>query len=310
MLNDPLAAQVALLVMRAEDMFDLLKNAGQQSKLDPPLDAATGAAYDLTGYLAGSDTLVEIDPITQKRRLRASGNTVFYGFVVSSKANPHQFMAVIRGTGDLLEWIKDAEFSPVPHQLSGGHVEMGFDSIYQTLQYRPYPGGAFTGDWRRAAPAIAQAAPDGKVTVVGHSLGSTLATYLALELAAGQQMGDRITTCMFASPRPGDTPFVDFFDATLTTYTLYNYSRDAVPMVPLLFGYSSLPRAVRITPDSAQANIRYNPLLPLDIGNLACQHHAVCYAAMLDYHAADWAHLPPIDQACVQCIVGPKSVAT
>ena len=294
MLNDPWAAQMGLLVMRTENMFDLLKNAGQEGVLDPPLDAAIAAAYDLEGYLAGSDALIEVDPATNKRRLRASPNIVFYGFVVRSKANQHQYVAAIRGTGDLLEWIKDAEFAPVPHPSSGGHVELGFDSIYQTMQYRPYAGGAF----------------DGKVTVVGHSLGSALATYLALELAADQQMGDRITTCMFASPRPGDTPFVDFFDKTLTTYTLYNYSRDAVPMVPLLFGYSSLSRAIKITADNAQADIRYNPLLPLDIGNLACQHHAVCYAAMLDFQAADWGNLPAIDQGPVQCIVGPKSVAT
>ena len=306
MLNDPLAAQMGLLVMRTEDMFAQLTKPEQQ-KLDPPLDPATAAAYDLKGYLAGNDALVDFDPVTQKRRLRPSTKTVFYGFVANSKANPHQYVAVIRGTGNLLEWIKDAEFTPVPHPLSGGHVEMGFDSIYQTLKYRPYADGRFTGDWQRAASAIAQAVPDGKVTVVGHSLGSTLATYLALDLAAEQHMRDRVTTCMFASPRPGDTPFVDFFDSTLTTYTLYNYSRDVVPMVPLLFGYSSLPRAIRITPDNAQADIRYNPLLPLEIKNLACQHHAVCYAAMLDYHAADWAALPPIDQGCARCIVAPKT---
>jgi len=304
MLNDPFAAQMGLLVMRAEDMFNLLGQ--QQDTLDPPLDPSIAAAYDLKGYIVGNDALAELNPATGKRRMRLTNNVVFYGFLACSKANPHQYVAVVRGTGSLLEWIKDAEFTPIPHPLSGGQVELGFDSIYQTMKYRSYVGGTFTGDWKAVAEGIADACPDGKVTVVGHSLGSALATYLTLDLVVSQNMADRVTTCMFASPHPGDTPFVDFFDKNTANYTLYNYSRDAVPMVPLLFGYSSLPRAIKITPDAAQADIRYNPLLPLDLQNLACQHHVVCYAAMLDYHAADWGSLPNIDQGCVRCIIGPK----
>ncbi len=54
-MNDPLAAQMGLLVMRAEDMFNELETAGQQNKLDPPLGPAVAAAYVLKGYIAGSD---------------------------------------------------------------------------------------------------------------------------------------------------------------------------------------------------------------------------------------------------------------
>jgi hypothetical protein len=60
-------------------------------------------------------------------------------------------------------------------------------------------------------------------------------------------------------------------------------------------------------PKDAQADIKYNPLLPLDPHNVACQHHTVCYAAMLDFHAADWKALPPIDQGCVACIGRPQA---
>ena len=306
MLNDPLAAQMALQVMHAEDMFDGLRNAGQPNKLDPQLGPLVDAAYDLRGYIAGNDTILEVDPATNKVHLRASGLPVFYGFVVCSKANPHQYRVVVRGTGDLWEWFKNGEFAPVPHPESGGQVEEGFNSIYQTMTYCSYAGGVFTGLRKSAAEGIAQVIPDGKVTVVGHSLGSALATYLTLDLVIDQRMGDRVTTCMFASPHSGDTTFVDYFDQKVTTYTLYNYSRDAVPTVPLFFGYSSLPRTIKFTPDDAQADIKYDPLLPFSIENLKCQHHVVCYAAMLDYHAADWAALPPIDQGCVSCIVGPK----
>lgn len=308
MLNDPLAAQMGLLVMRAEDMFDGLQQLGQQEKLDPPLDAAITDAYDLKGYIAGNDAVLDVNAVTNKKRLRAAGPTVFYGFVACSKANPRQYVVVVRGTGNLWEWVKDGEFAPVPHPPSGGQVEDGFNSIYQTMTYCSYVGGAFTGEPKGAAAGIAQAIPDGKVTVVGHSLGSALATYLALDLVTVQKMGGRVTACMFASPHPGDITFVDYFDQNVATYTLYNYSRDAVPTVPLFFGYASLPRAVKFTPDDAQADVKYNHLAPLELENLKCQHHVACYAAMLDYHATDWAALPIIDQGCVACIVGPKDL--
>jgi len=305
MLNDPLAAQMGLLVMRTEDMYESMP-LPQRMQLDPPLSPETAAAYDLKGYISGRDCLLGIDPVTGKRQL-VLGPRVFYGFLACSKANPHQYVVPIRGTGNLLEWALDGQFIPVPHPRSGGRVEQGFYSIYDTMEFTAYANGAFSGAPARVAQGVAAAIPEGKVTVLGHSLGSALATYLALDLADTQGMDARVTTCMFASPRPGDTPFVDYFDSKVGTYTLYNYARDAVTMVPLLFGYSSLARAIKITPADAQADIRYNPLLPLEIHNLAFQHHVVCYSAMLDFHAADWKALPPIDQKCAACIVGPKT---
>lgn len=306
MLDDPLAAQMALTVMRAEDMFRRL-DAGQQAKLDPPLDPALAAAYELVGYFAASDALIKLDEKLNKRVMQPGGLTVFYGFLARSKATAHQYYAVIRGTGSLLEWLKDAEGLPVPHDASKGHVEMGFRSIYDTMTYRAYSNGQFVGEAVRVSKGIAAGVPDGKITIVGHSLGSALGTYLALDLATTEQMGDRVTTSMFASPHTGDVAFVDYFDQNMATYTLYNYSRDLVPTVPFALGYAALPRAVKFTPDDAQADIKYDPLLLFDPNNVACQHHAVCYAAMLDFHAVDWKSLGDIDQGCVACIVGPKA---
>ena len=306
MLDDPLAAQMALVVMRAEDMFRQLNDASQQNMLDPPFDPALGTAYDLVGYLAASDALIKLDEKLNRKVMQPGGSTVFYGFLARSKANPHQYVAVIRGTGTLLEWLKDAQGLPVPHDASNGHVEMGFSSIYDTMTFSAYVGSQFVGAPVRASKGVAGAVPDGKVTVVGHSLGSALGTYLALDLATTEQMGDRVTTSMFASPHTGDVAFVDYFDQNVATYTLYNYSRDLVPTVPFALGYAALPRAIKFTPDDAQADIKYEPLLLLDPNNVACQHHAVCYAAMLDFHAADWKTLPEFDQGCVACILGSK----
>jgi hypothetical protein len=72
---------------------------------------------------------------------------------------------------------------------------------------------------------------------------------------------------------PGDIAFVNYFDQHVSKYTLYNYLLDAVPTVPGLFGYKASPRATRIRPMAAQADIHVS---------LACNHHVVCYAAMLE----------------------------
>lgn len=296
MIYDPNAAQLALAVMRAEDLLR------SEQTLNPPLDNATAGAWELQGHLIGNDVVVDIDPKEQRKTLRMLRNSIFYGYVAQSKENPEQYVAVIRGTGNAVEWLINGQFAPIPHHIAG-HAEQGFYDLYQSLYYQPMAGTG--GNSGSAATDIACSITTGKLTVVGHSLGSALATYLTFDLAAGNPgMGDRVTACLFASPRAGDIAFADMFHQRVSAYKLYNYSRDAVPTVPLLFGYTSLPGMTRIVPEEAQAKIRFDPLLPLELHNLACQHHAVCYAAMLDYHAADWANLPMVDGNCAACIIG------
>ena len=133
------------------------------------------------------------------------------------------------------------------------------------------------------APTIATAAgAAGPVTVVGHSLGAALATYLALDLARGG-LGTRVSACLFASPHTGNQAFVELFDKTITDYRLFNYILDVVPRVPLGLGYSPLPRRTVIQPATAEANIRVT---------IECNHHVICYCAMLDYEGNHAGHNP------------------
>lgn len=282
---DPRAAQMALLAMYAEDMYRIPVLG--DNNLTPPVDSRVSANWNVVGFIAGRDAILD----TQSMGL---GDVVYYGFLGVSKTNPTEFVAVIRGTENFIEWIVDAEFLPVHHALKG-RVEGGFYSIYRSMEFIDGAGVAKNLD-EGIAPAIGQ----GTVTVVGHSLGSALATYLTIDLAVSQQMGSRVRACMFASPRPGDTEFVNYFDQQVASYTLYNYALDVVPTVPGLFGYTSLPRATRIAPSDAQSIIE---------NTLPCNHHAICYAAMLDRTAADWTTMPPVDQQCAACIDGPKTPA-
>ncbi len=159
------------------------------------------------------------------------------------------------------------------------------------------PTGAVLGD---LAPAIADAAgPSGTVTFVGHSLGAALATYLTLDLARGD-LGPRASACLLASPHTGDQAFVTLFNQTIADYRLFNYILDLVPRVPLGLGYMPLPRRTLLRPGTAEAHIRVN---------IPCNHHVICYCAMLDYEGTKQAAtpVPAGEAASAACILGPQT---
>jgi hypothetical protein len=131
----------------------------------------------------------------------------------------------------------------------------------------------------------------GTVTVVAHSLGSSLGTLLLWDL--GTVIGPRARACLFASPRPGDAVFAKSLDALPCSYDLYNYELDIVPRVPTGFNYTDLPRVSWIGIAAAQAHIKFDFL---------CHHHIESYRAMLDYGCDDWSAVP--------CILGPTPAAT
>ena len=160
------------------------------------------------------------------------------------------------------------------------------------------PAGTPLGALAAALPTII--GPSDGVVVAGHGLGSPLATYLTLDLARGP-LGQRVSGCYFASPHPGNAVFATFFDQTVRDYMVYNYLLDIVPTVPpTQIGYSALPKVQVIQPATAQADIRLG---------LGCNHHVVCYLAMLDYDATHQAitPVPPGEELSVACIKGPQT---
>jgi triacylglycerol lipase len=105
----------------------------------------------------------------------------------------------------------------------------------------------------------------------------------------------------FASPHPGNQAFATLFDHTVNNYVVYNYLLDLVPRVPPTeIGYCSLPKRQVIQPATAQAEIRF------DVG---CNHHIVCYLAMLDYKATMQAitPVPAGEEGSAACIRGPQT---
>jgi triacylglycerol lipase len=298
------AAVYGLLAMHAMDMYrleeDPLKPPTPGSLTPPAAPGLVAAGWTILAYITGNDSLLPKGP--PKGPLPLVDRTVYYGYL--AERAPGEMVAVIRGTDGFVEWIEDAEFLPVPYSpqiglpagLGTTLVERGFWTLYASMQLIN-PAGAPLG---ALAPAIAAAAgPAGMVTVVGHSLGSALATYLTLDLARGD-LGGRVSACLFASPQTGNQAFVKLFDQTITNYRLFNYILDIVPRVPLGPDYFPLPRRTVIQPATAEATIR------VDIG---CNHHVICYCAMLDYEGTMKATtpVPAGEEGSAVCILGPET---
>lgn len=238
----------------------------------PPVNVPVPAAWEIRDYFSAQDAIFRGSD-------GLSGERVYYGFLAESKANPENFIVALRGTIDMVEWGENGQFLLKPHPVVG-HIETGFFDIYRTLQLGNLP--ALVGICEHVGTR-------GNLTIVGHSLGAAIGTYLAFDMASVQ--GTRVRARLFASPHPGDAAFVAAFDSTLADYVSYAYELDVVPRVPFGFGYCHLPKTAWLNPKNVEARIKFD---------LGCHHSMVSYVSMLDYAAytSAWA-LDPSSRSCV-----------
>lgn len=291
-MTDTQAASFGLLIMYAEDMYSLAVGS-----LAPPPDSRIAAAgWTVVNYLTAQDALF---PSKTAARQRLSANPVkrvFFGFLARNNTDPTSYVAVVRGTDGFVEWVVDAEFLLIPHpRHAGAHVEQGFWSIYQTMSLADPVTGVTTH--QNAAEGVEKVVgAKGTVVVMGHSLGSALATYFADDLA--DRLGPNLSACLFASPRTGDAAWAALFARTVKAYQLFNYIIDIVTHVPTL-GYETLPNATVLQPSTAQAAIRFD---------IFCNHHVICYCAMIDYQDTMATPTTAQDTSCKACILSPPAV--
>ena len=285
-INDQQAVALGLLAMYAEDMYTV-------GSLNPPADPRVAAAgWTIEGYLTAHDALFPPPGAAQRQLSVNPTSRVFFGFLAKNNVDPSSHVAVIRGTDGIVEWIIDAEFLLIPHPRHPDvQVEQGFWNIYQTMSLANPATGVTTH--QNAAEGVATTVGAGTVVVVGHSLGSALATYFADDLA--ERLGPRASACLFASPRTGDSAWATLFASEVKEYRLLNYLLDVVTHVPAL-GYATLPNATVIHPATAQAGIR------LDV---FCNHHVICYCGMIDYADATAAPTTQQDASCKACMGPP-----
>jgi triacylglycerol lipase len=289
--NMSTAVQFGLLAMYAEDMYDAAPGT-----LNPPADPRIAAdGWKVLGYLTAQDALIPTPGASNRKLGVDHGKRVFYGFVAQNLATPTAYVAAIRGTEGMIEWVIDAEFVPIPHpRYPAARVEQGFWSIYQTLSLADPATGTTT--FQNAAEGVEKLVGNGTIVVVGHSLGSALATFYVEDLA--ERLGPTTTAYLFASPRTGDAVWAGIFDRNVLHYDLFNYILDLVPHVPSGIGYTTLSKATVLQPATAQAGVKLD---------LLCDHHVICYCAMLDFAQTSAAPSTAQDATCKACILGPAS---
>jgi triacylglycerol lipase len=271
-LTDTDYSKLALLIMYAWDMCDQNLNP-TNTTIDPRILAD---GWKVIGIITGGDNIaVSGDSIRQQ--FMTNGDVKRYGYLAVNVADSSQYVAVIRGTDGAEEWEDDFDFIAASRPPFKGNVESGFADIYQSMQYYPMDLTAPPG---RLADAIAAALPKGTfLTVLGHSLGSSLGTLLAYELADPARLGTGQTgAVLFASPKTGDHDFVDGFAQLVTNYIVIDYEDDIVPDVPPfdvfhLDLFRTLPFC-RILTDT-------NLPVKIDNGDKGCCHHLICYIAEL-----------------------------
>jgi triacylglycerol lipase len=197
--------------------------------------------------------------------------------VVASTRDAHgspEYVVLLRGTVGAREWEIDAF---APHRAApwpdSGHVPAGFLDLYESLTFLPVVGDAMPG---RAAQALHDRIGTAPVTVIGHSAGAVLGTYLSMDLALDDTT-NRIAGRFFASARPGDAAYADAYLRVVPDHRVFNNVRDLVPDLPPGFGRDGYKPLRQVTPlDPSQRRV---PLRD----SAGCNHHAVSYAALLDF---------------------------
>lgn len=281
MIADPAeSARLALYCMAAEDAGPVAMPQTSQEAQGavvsggPPLPAWIARDYALAGWLSGMDSYFE-------GLLNLGAHRVFYAWVLQAASG--ELVIVIRGTEGAAEWAIDAEIAQAtPHGVKG-HVETGFWSLAQTLEFRGLDG--------RDVPVtagIASLKPAAPVTVAGHSLGAAAATFVTLELA---ETGVQARGRFIASPHPGDADFADYFAQRVPDHAVYAYQRDIVPQVPTGMGYCALPNLIMLP---ATNRVR---------DTILCNHHAASYA--LEIHELALSILPPGANRFAACLLPP-----
>jgi hypothetical protein len=264
--------EVSELALLVADVFDMYKQHPTNLKADSIL----GKGWEIDGYVVG-DAKAAVT-YNGAEVFSVGGGTVMYGVLAHKKGeNPAQsYVLAIRGTADANEWKVNA-FSmdrlALTAEQGKGTVAKGFYSIYQTLRYIPNTAEATAAAssaqqaWQ-SIKGVVGAAP---VTVVGHSLGSAMSTYMMTDLAGRGGLGAQVHGRLLASPRPGDEAYANFVTSTVPDYVVYNNVSDLVPQMPS-GSFATLKNEKVLMPDNFLVKVSYSPV---------CSHQLVSYAAGL-----------------------------
>jgi hypothetical protein len=213
-------------------------------------------SYTLLQTLYGDELATDLD--------NHVGEMASFGFLALSADK--ELVAVLRGTGTIMEWLHDFAFLMVPCPIAGAHgfSEDGFTDVYRSLRIGKPSNALSTRDSIRSYVDSGAAT---SVTIAGHSLGGALATLLALDVALN-------TSCRapavytYASPRVGDHSFAGAYNAVVATSRRVSNRQDLVPKLPPLLPlpYEHVNTRFELNPPAG----KINPTIP-------CMHSLTTY---------------------------------
>jgi hypothetical protein len=207
--------------------FGQLVNAAYDVFANEP---AVTPGFDVLATIVANDLATDMNPLRGKQR-------VSIGLIFQEQGSGNAVVA-IRGTEGIKEWVQDANFGSMPFRrvAGAGCTEDGFTVMYESMTVELSTGVLPVVDalakipWKK--PGV------NSLTICGHSLGGSLATLFALDVAANAAVPfNTPTVYTYASPRTGDHDFaVKYHQTITTTYRLVD-NVDLVPQLPGIFPY-------------------------------------------------------------------------
>jgi predicted lipase len=251
----------------------LLQHAYDDDNL-PNYDGKTYEGFNVLQTIYSDDLATDISPNIDPVR-----DVVSIGYVAQSIASPDEYVIAVRGTEGTLEWVQDAKFLPRPFSAvpGAGLTEDGFTDMYDAFRVGVDPKSA------RLTPTLTSLLGNSasKLTICGHSLGSALATMLALDVAVNTPYKQpRLIT--FASPRVGDPHFANYFNAVVPECYRIANRIDVVAHLPWPPLYIHVGDDTELNPAGTVRD------------SLVCQHKLATYMFLLTQGA-----IPPFPQCAL-----------
>jgi predicted lipase len=242
----------------------------------------TTTTYVVITTVYANDLATDMNP-------QRGGSRVSIGLVLQNTATGDAVIA-IRGTEGILEWVQDVRFLlvPCPFLVGAGHTEDGFTSVYSSFAVSAAPGSP---SLTKSLATLPWRQPPESLTICGHSLGGALATLLALDIAANTAFSDP-AVYTYASPRTGDSSFVNTYGHVVQRTSRIANRMDLVPKLPLPPLYDHVSGVFDLNP--IVFDVPPKILVKPDI---ACEHILSTYLFLLT-HLASGVVLP-LEPGCV-----------
>jgi len=264
--------------------FGQLVNAAYTAENNP---VPSTPPYQLIDKIFANDLATDLNPERGKTRVEM-------GLILQNPGTGEAVIA-IRGTEGIYEWMQDGKFLlvPCPFLSGAGHTEDGFTAMYNSMTFGAAPGSPSV---KKAItdPAFGWKSPVTSLTICGHSLGGSLATLLALDVAANSSITSFKTPTVYtyASPRTGGPQFVATYNHVVPdTFRIAN-RMDLVPKLPLPPLYDHVLGLVDLNP--------VKKVLPLEFyvkPEISCLHFLSSYLHILSLQAGIDPPLP-LDGKC------------